>query len=378
MSESQAITAAHEFIPVYKPDLSGNEKAYVNQCLDSEWISSLGEFIDRFETAFSHTTNLPHTISVSNGTVALHLVFHALGLRPGDEVIVPSFTYIASVNTIVQTGATPVFVDCRPGDWLIDPEDVAARITPRTRAIVAVHLYGAVCDMAALRRIADAHGLYLIEDCAEALGSTRDGQHVGELGDAATFSFFGNKTVTTGEGGMIGVSDPGLADRIRLLKSQGQSPTRRYWHVELGFNYRMTNICAAIGLAQLERLHENPRAQARYRSALPQASRGGAGPLPEARRGRRELGMAGNAAPARWHRPRPRHREDAPAPDRHPPDLLLRARYADVFLAPPARDLARGGRPRSQPAELSNPLRRGRPPRRRDAAGGSRILSGIG
>ena len=188
--------------------------------------------------------------------MALHLVFHALGLRPGDEVIVPSFTYIASVNTIVQTGATPVFVDCRPGDWLIDPEDVAARITPRTRAIVAVHLYGAVCDMAALRRIADAHGLYLIEDCAEALGSTRDGQHVGELGDAATFSFFGNKTVTTGEGGMIGVSDPGLADQIRLLKSQGQSPTRRYWHVELGFNYRMTNICAAIGLAQLERLHE--------------------------------------------------------------------------------------------------------------------------
>jgi perosamine synthetase len=256
MSEPSAIAATDEFIPVYKPDLSGNEKSYVARCLDSGWVSSLGEYIDRFETAFSHTTNLPHTISVSNGTVALHLAFHALGLGPGDEVIVPTFTYVASVNTIVQTGATPVFVDCRPGDWLIDPQDVIARITPRTRAIVAVHLYGAVCDVAALRRIADDHGLYLVEDCAEALGSTRDGRHVGELADAATFSFFGNKTVTTGEGGMIGVSDPGLADRIRLLKGQAQSPTRRYWHVELGFNYRMTNICAAIGLAQLERLPE--------------------------------------------------------------------------------------------------------------------------
>ncbi|MBC7578508.1 MAG: DegT/DnrJ/EryC1/StrS family aminotransferase [Tardiphaga sp.] len=241
-------------LPVYQPDLSGNEKKYVIECLDTTWISSIGPFVDRFEASFRQATGARHAHSVSNGTVALHLALHCLDIGPGDEVIVPAFTYIASVNTIAQTGAKPIFVDCRPEDWLIDIEDVARKITPRTKAIMPVHLYGAVCDMTGLQALASSHKLKLVEDCAEALGSSIDGTHVGRFGDIGTFSFFGNKTVTTGEGGMVIAADDELAARLKLVKGQGQSPTRRYWHVELGFNYRMTNICAAIGLAQMERL----------------------------------------------------------------------------------------------------------------------------
>lgn len=242
------------YLPVYRPDLSGNEKRYVNECLDTTWISSIGVFIDRFEAAFREATGAPYAWSVSNGTVALHLALHCLDIGPGDEVIVPTFTYIASVNAIAQTGAKPVFVECRANDWLIDVADVEAKITPRTKAIMAVHLYGAVCDMPALAALAKARGVHLVEDCAEALGSTYEGTHVGLFGDVGTFSFFGNKTVTTGEGGMVVCKDEALARRMKMVKGQGQSLTRRYWHVELGFNYRMTNICAAIGLAQIERL----------------------------------------------------------------------------------------------------------------------------
>jgi perosamine synthetase len=259
-------------IPVYRPDLSGNERRYVMECMDTSWISSLGVFLPRFEQAVAQATGAPHALAVSNGTVALHLALHCLGIGPGDEVIVPAFTYIASVNTIAQTGATPVFADCRASDWLLDPEDVVRRITPRTRAILPVHLYGAACDMAALRRIADAHGLALVEDCAEALGTRIDGRHVGTFGDVGTFSFFGNKTVTTGEGGMVIARDDALAAQLRQVKGQGQSATRRYWHEVIGFNYRMTNIQAAIGLAQMERfdaiLARKREIAALYRSAL--------------------------------------------------------------------------------------------------------------
>lgn len=245
---------ALERIPVYRPDLSGNERRYVLSCIDSTWISSIGAFIERFEAAMAQATGARHAISVCNGTVALHLALHCLDIGPGDEVIVPSFTYIASVNTIAQTGATPVFAESRAGDWLLDPADVERRITPRTRAILPVHLYGAACDMAALGAIARRRGLRVIEDCAEALGTTIDGRHVGTFGDVGTFSFFGNKTVTTGEGGMVIAADDALAQRLRMTKGQGQSLTRRYWHEMLGFNYRMTNIAAAIGLGQIERL----------------------------------------------------------------------------------------------------------------------------
>jgi perosamine synthetase len=241
-------------LPVYRPDLSGNERAYVLECIDSSWISSLGTFIDRFEKSVTEATGARHAIAVCNGTVALHLAIHVLGIGPGDEVIVPSFTYIASVNTIAQTGATPVFCESRASDWVMDVDDVACRITSRTKAIMPVHLYGHPCDMAAIRSLAAQHGVAIIEDCAEALGTTIAGQHVGTFGEVGTFSFFGNKTVTTGEGGMVITNDDALAAKLRQSKGQGQSLTRRYWHEVLGFNYRMTNIAAAIGTAQMERL----------------------------------------------------------------------------------------------------------------------------
>ena len=217
-------------LPVYRPDLSGNERAYVLECIDTSWISSNGSFTGRFEQAVAEATGAAHAIAVCNGTVALHLALHVLGLGPGDEVIVPTFTYIASVNTIVQTGATPVFAESRRSDWLIDVDDVERRITPRTKAILPVHLYGYACDMPALQALAARHGLAIIEDAAEALGTTLGGRHVGTFGDVGTFSFFGNKAVTTGEGGMVVANDADLAQRLRQAKGQGQSLTRRYWH----------------------------------------------------------------------------------------------------------------------------------------------------
>lgn len=240
-------------IPVYKPHLTGREKEYVNQCLDSTWISSKGEFISRFERAFSDYIGAQHATTVCNGTVALHLALAALEIGPNDEVIVPTLTYIASVNTILQTGAKPVFVDSLPMSWQLDPEDLQRKITPRTKAVMAVHLYGLPCNMAAIQDICNRHNLYLIEDCAEAFGTRYANQHVGTFGDFATFSFFGNKTITTGEGGMVVAREKKMLERAFHLKNQGVSTTHEYWHDTLAYNYHMTNICAAIGLAQLEK-----------------------------------------------------------------------------------------------------------------------------
>jgi len=239
-------------IPVYQPSLSGNEKKYVNECLDSNWISSKGKFVSMFEQQFAQYTGIKYATAVSNGTVALHLALVALGIGFGDEVIVPTLTYIASVNAIAYTGATPVFVDSLEDSWQIDPEDVKIKITPRTRAIMAVHLYGHPCEMDELVAIAKENKLFLIEDCAEAIGSLYKGKHVGCFGDISTYSFFGNKTITTGEGGMVVTNDDTLYDRVMHFKGQGLAKHREYWHDVIGYNYRMTNICAAIGLAQLE------------------------------------------------------------------------------------------------------------------------------
>lgn len=259
-------------IPVYRPDLSGNELRYVVDCLETGWISSLGVYVERFEQVVGARTGAAHAVAACNGTVALHLALHGLGIGPGDEVIVPSFTYIASVNTISHVGARPVFAESCWEDWLMDPASVESLITSRTKAIMAVHLYGAACDMARLRAIADRHGLVLVEDAAEALGTTIAGRPVGSFGDAAAFSFFGNKTVTTGEGGMVVCRDDALGLRLRQARGQGQSFTRRYWHEVMGFNYRMTNVAAAIGCAQMERLDAilaRKRAlAARYRALL--------------------------------------------------------------------------------------------------------------
>jgi len=243
-------------IPIYQPSLSGNEKKYVNECLDSTWISSKGEFINRFEHSFSSYVGINHSISVSNGTVALHLAMLALGIGCEDEVIVPTLTYIASVNAITYTGATPVFVDSLAETWQMDPDDIERKITSRTKAIMAVHVYGHPCDMDAIKAICLKNNLFLIEDCAEAIGSTYKGKHVGTFGDIATFSFYGNKTISTGEGGMVVTNDETLFDRCMHFKGQGLAKHREYWHDVIGYNYRMTNICAAIGLAQLEQVEK--------------------------------------------------------------------------------------------------------------------------
>ncbi len=243
-------------IPIYQPSLDGNEKKYVNECLDTNWISSRGEFIAKFEDGFRKFVGVEHATAVSNGTVALHLALVTLGIGPGDEVIVPSFTYIASVSAISITGAAPVFVDSLVDTWQIDPKDVERKISPRTKAIMAVHLYGHPCEMDELVKISKQHDLFLIEDCAEAFGSTYNGKHTGTFGDLATFSFYGNKTITTGEGGMVVTNDETLYDRAYHLKMHGLAKYREYWHDTIGFNYRITNICAAIGLAQLEKAEE--------------------------------------------------------------------------------------------------------------------------
>lgn len=239
-------------IPVYEPVLGESSKANVIRCLETNWISSRGEFIEKFERAFAERIGSKHASSVSNGTVALHLALLALELGAGDEIIVPTFTYIASVNAISYVGATPVFVDSLPDTWQLAPADIEAKITDRTRAIMIVHLYGHPADNAAIIAIARKHGLKVIEDCAEAFGSYIGKTHVGNHGDIATFSFFGNKTITTGEGGMVTTNTADLDARVRKLKGQGLAGTREYWHDIVGYNYRMTNICAAIGLGQLE------------------------------------------------------------------------------------------------------------------------------
>lgn len=240
--------------PVYQPTLNGNEKKYVQECLDSTWISSKGKFINQFENEFSRLTGIKHSLAVSNGTVALHVALLSLGIGRDNEVIVPTFTYIASVNSIAYTGAKPIFVDSDPVTWQIDTRKIEEKISEKTKAIMAVHIYGHPCEMDELKRIADKYKLYIVEDCAEGIGSYYKRKHVGGFGDISTFSFFGNKTITTGEGGMVCTNRKGLSDLAFRLKGQGLAKNKEYYHDIIGYNYRMTNICAAIGCAQLEQI----------------------------------------------------------------------------------------------------------------------------
>jgi len=239
-------------IPVYQPSICGNEIKYVLDCLESTWISSKGKYILMFENAFANFIGTAHATTVCNGTVAIHLALLALGIGEGDEVIVPTLTYIASVNAITYTGAKPVFVDSLKDTWQMDPSDVKRKLTKQTKAIMAVHLYGHPCEMDSLLKISKENNIFLVEDCAGAIGSKYKGKHVGCFGDISTFSFFGNKTITTGEGGMVVTNDETLFNRSVHFKGQGLAKHRQYWHDVIGYNYRMTNICAAIGLAQLE------------------------------------------------------------------------------------------------------------------------------
>lgn len=241
------------FIPVAQPALIGREKEYVLDCLDSSWISSTGKYIQKFEEAFADLIGVKHALSCSNGTVALHLALLALDVGPGDEVIVPTLTYVATANAVLYCGAKPVFIDSEEQTWNIDPALLECQVTKHTRGIIVVHLYGHPADMDPIRAVAVKHGLFVIEDAAEAHGAQYKGKLVGTLSDISTFSFYGNKILTTGEGGMVCTQDDRLAARVRQLRGQGQDLQRRYWFTMVGYNYRMTNIAAAIGLAQVEK-----------------------------------------------------------------------------------------------------------------------------
>ena len=243
-------------ISVASPLLNGNELAYVTDCIKSSWISSQGKYVREFEKIFKDYHGGMPSLAVSNGTVALHLALDAFGITKGDEVLVANLTFAASVNSILYTGATPVLIDIEPDTWNIDLNKAEEKITANTKAIMPVHLYGHPCDMDAVSAFAKKHNLLIIEDCAEALGSFYDGKPVGVFGDVATYSFYGNKTITTGEGGMVVFKNPEIAERAAMLRDHGMQKTRRYWHAEVGYNYRLTNIQAAIGVAQFEKIDE--------------------------------------------------------------------------------------------------------------------------
>ncbi|MCB0250667.1 MAG: DegT/DnrJ/EryC1/StrS family aminotransferase [Anaerolineae bacterium] len=248
--------SARSIIPVCEPTLDGNELKYVQQAVETNWISSAGGFIRDFEARFAEECGAKYGIACANGTVALHLALATLGLEPGDEVIIPAFTMIATINAVTYCGATPVLVDNELDFWQMDVEDVARKITPRTKAIIPVHIYGHPVDMDALNELACRHGITVIEDAAEAHGAEYKGRRTGGLGAAAAFSFYGNKILTTGEGGMITTNDQDIARLAWNLRDHAFSSERHFWHKFVGFNYRMTNLQAAVGLAQVERLNE--------------------------------------------------------------------------------------------------------------------------
>ena len=243
-------------IPVAEPNLDGNELKYVTECIKTGWISSIGSYVKRFEKGFSEYCGVKHGIAVANCTVALHLSLKALGIQKRDEVIIPSLTFVATANAVKYVGAKPVFVDSEPRTWNIDPEKIEEKITPKTKAIMPVHLYGHPCNMDRIREIAEKHNLRIIEDAAEAHGAEYKGKKVGSLSDVSCFSFYGNKIITSGEGGMCLTNDKQIAEKIEELKDHGMSKEKRYYHPSLGYNYRLTNIQSAIGLAQLEKIEE--------------------------------------------------------------------------------------------------------------------------
>ena len=243
-------------IPVAEPDLTGNELKYVSECIKSGWISSRGKFVKEFEDKFAKFCDSTYGVSVSNGTVALHLALVALGITKGDEVIIPDLTFAASANAVLHTGATPILVDVDKETWNIDINKIEGKISVKTKAIMPVHLYGFPCDMEKIMSIAKKHNLFVIEDCAEAHGAMFNNKKVGSFGDIACFSFYGNKIMTTGEGGICTTNNKELAQKMQMLKDHGMQPDNRYWHEVIGYNYRMTNIQAAIGLAQLERIEK--------------------------------------------------------------------------------------------------------------------------
>lgn len=242
-------------IPVCEPTLQGNERKYVDQCIETNWISSSGAFIEKFEDMFSKACQAKYGVSCSNGTTAIHLALAALGIGKGDEVIVPDFTIIAVANAVLYTGAIPVFVDSELKTWNMDPDRIEEKITSRTKAIIAMHTYGCPADMDKINAVAKKHNLKVVEDAAEAHFAVYKGRPTGSLGDVGCFSFYANKIITTGEGGMVVTNSKEIADKARLLRNHAFIQPR-FVHNEVGFNYRMTNIQAALGVAQMERATE--------------------------------------------------------------------------------------------------------------------------
>jgi perosamine synthetase len=259
-------------IPVSDPRLDGNELRYLTQCVQSNWISSAGRFVREFEAAFARAVGCRYGVACSNGTTALHLALATFGIGPGDEVILPAFTMIATANAVRYTGATPVLVDSERETWNPDVTRLADAVTSRTRGIVVVHTYGHPVDMDPVLELAERRGLWVLEDAAEAHGALYRGRPVGSLGRAAAFSFYANKIITTGEGGMVTTNDPEVARLARRLRDHAFSDERHFWHRYVGFNYRMTSLQAAVGLAQVERLEEFVRSRrenaARYTARL--------------------------------------------------------------------------------------------------------------
>lgn len=238
-----------------EPDIGPLELEYVTRAVKSGWISSIGEFIGRFEKGIADLCEVKYGVAVSNGTAALHLALVSLGIGPGDEVIVPALTFVATAAAVIHAGATPVFIDSEPETYNMDPQAVRAAITGRTRAVIVVHLYGHPVDMDPILELIQKRDCVIIEDAAEAHGASYRTQKVGSIGRVGTFSFYGNKILTTGEGGAVVTNDESLANRMRFLKDHAMDSQRRYWHPEVGYNYRMTNIQAAMGCAQIERFN---------------------------------------------------------------------------------------------------------------------------
>jgi len=241
-------------IPIYEPWITELEKKYVNEALDSGWVSSTGKFVDMFEEKFADFIGVKYAVTTCNGTTACHLALEASGLKSPDEVIIPNITFIATANAVRYSKLNLALCDVNHTDWNLHMGDLEGLIGPQTKAIFMVHLLGAVSDMDMWTNFCKRHNLMLIEDACEALGATWKGKKAGSFGKTASFSFYGNKTITCGEGGMVVTNDKDAFDRIKLLRGQGQ--TERYFHPVIGYNYRMTNLCAALGLAQLERFDE--------------------------------------------------------------------------------------------------------------------------
>lgn len=240
------------FIPVYEPFIKGNEMKYLVDCISTNWISSAGPYVKKFEDRFSSIHHKKKALSVSSGTTGLHIALAALGIKKGDEVIVPNLTFAAVINSVLYVNAKPVIVDVDKNKWTIDINEVKKNITEKTKAIIAVHIYGNPCDLNNLVKICKEKNIYLIEDCAEAIGSKYNKKHVGTFGDCGVFSFFANKTISTGEGGMVIFKNEKIYKHAKKLRDHGMSAEKRYYHDAVGYNYRITNIQAAIGLAQLE------------------------------------------------------------------------------------------------------------------------------